>query len=137
MREKRERLFWNRLRSHFSTKVFARRVENGVSPGDPDVFLMKRSKVIWIELKYSRTPVRITSKLPECSVKIEQVNWHLEYASKGGTSYVLIGTDELDYLIEGKLVECINDASLEEIANMAVLSAKSIGSKLEEFLWAR
>lgn len=136
MMDQRERSFWNRLRGALSKKVFIRRIENGVSGGDPDVFLMKQGKVVWLELKYCEVPVRRTSKLlGKGNVRLDQVNWHLEYAWKGGTSFILIGTPMESYLMLGGMADKLNDMSLEEIEASAVAKHKSIGVILEEVLW--
>jgi len=134
--DRKEKAFWNRLRPSFSTKVFFSRVENAVSVGDPDVHLMKAGKTVWVELKWAELPVRHTSKLlKKGAVRIDQVNWHLEYAWKGGTSYVLIGTADKDYLMSGKIADRLNDMTLEEIELEALCAQRSIGSVLEEVLF--
>lgn len=134
--DKKERAFWNRVRPGFGKKVFVKRIENGVSTGDPDVFVMKGGKAIWIELKWADLPVRFTSKLlGKGAVRKDQENWHLEYWHKGGTSYILIGTGGYDYLMPGKLADLLNDMSVEEIEAAAVCSHRSIGSVIEEVLF--
>lgn len=134
--DRKERDFWNRVRGALSRKVFIRRIENGVSGGDPDVLLMKQGRVVWLELKYCEVPVKRTSKLlGKGNVRIDQVNWHLEYAWKGGTSFVLIGTPLEDYLMPGGIADKLNDMSLNEIEQNAVAVHKSIGLILEQELW--
>lgn len=134
--DRKERDFWNRVRGALSRKVFVRRIENGVSGGDPDVFMMKQGRIVWLELKYCEVPVKRTSKLlGKGNVRLDQINWHLEYAWKGGTSFVLIGTPFEDYLMPGGLADKLNDMSLEEIEQNAVARHKSIQLILEQELW--
>lgn len=134
--DRRERAFWNRVRPCLSTKVFVRRIENAVMSGEPDVFLLKNGEAIWIELKYAEVPVRASSKLlGKGAIRVDQVNWHLEYAWKGGTSYILIGTDEFDYLLPGKLAAELNDMPMHEIEASALCAVRSIGNKLEEAIF--
>jgi hypothetical protein len=136
MRDQRERRFWQRLRKHLSPKVFVRRIENGVSAGDPDVFLMKGGKVIWIELKWAEQPARPSSKLlGKDDVRIDQINWHLEYASKGGTSFILIGTYEMDYLMSGHIAHILSSKTPEEMTSHAIVARQQIGQVLEDTLW--
>lgn len=134
--DRKERAFWNRLRPSLSTKVFVKRIENGVAAGDPDVFLMKGGKVVWVELKWADIPKRMTSKLlKKGAVRVDQINWHLEYAWKKGTSYILIGTEDKDYLMPGRIADRLNDMTLEEIEKEALCAHRSIGSVLEEVLF--
>lgn len=134
--DRRERAFWNRVRPCLSKKVFVRRIENAVMSGEPDVFLLKDGKAAWVELKYAEVPVRASSKLlGKGAIRTDQINWHLEYAWKGGTSYILIGTDELDYLLPGKMADVLNDMPMDEIEAAALCAVRSIGSKLEEALF--
>jgi hypothetical protein len=136
IREERERKLWHRVHRYLSPKVFAIRIENGVSAGDPDVFMMKGGRVVWIELKFCNVPARKSSMLlGKGNLRLDQINWHLNYSNKGGTSYVLIGTNDLDYLLPGALAAGLNEMSLEEIEVSAVAMDKSIGRVLEKVLW--
>lgn len=131
-----ERKFWGRLKNHFSPKVFVRRMENGVMFGDPDVYLMKQGQVVWLELKWAAIPVRSTSKLlGKDAIRLDQINWHLDYDSKGGTSFILIGTHGMDYLMPGALADRLSKMSIEEMEDNATHCCVSIGRVLEKVLW--
>lgn len=134
--DRHERNFWGKVRRGLCNKTFVRRIENAVGAGDPDVHLMKRGKTRWLELKWATMPVRRTSKLlGKDKMRLDQINWHLEYHSKGGTSYVLVGTECANYLLSGHLADLLNDMTVEEIEANCVFMSESVNEIIDKALF--
>lgn len=92
MRLKEQRL-WDSMHTHQPRGFWLQRIENGLAAGTPDVLSITKGHVAWVELKaVDSFPVRPkTPVLGDEGLNNEQRNWHLDWAMRGGISYVLIG----------------------------------------------
>lgn len=120
--DRKEARFWKKVSNSLSRSVFRRRIENCVAVGDPDVLLMCDGIVRQVELKFVAEPVRETSiLLGSKGLNVDQVNYHLEWASKGGTSFVLVGTNLRVYLLPGAMAVAINNLSVAECKSKSLI----------------
>jgi len=88
--------FWNTLRKSLPKNCYAWRVENRVTAGMPDVYIIWDGLPIWLELKV------ITAN----SVKLspQQIAWHTAHSHAGGLSFFLVKStkDRGLFLFEGR-----------------------------------
>ncbi len=122
MRKPEQRL-WDRFSDNVSgPRLWLQRIENVVAVGMPDVVAISDGAVSWIEMKYSARPAReSTPLLSSRGLTPEQRNWHLDWRSCGGTSFVLIGDDQRAlYLIEGYLADEVNQMTVARLQGLSI-----------------
>lgn len=93
------------------------RVENAAGAGMPDVHVRARGIETWVELKVAKLPKRATTRvMGSKGLNPYQINWHLQQASFGLSSFVLLRDDENGvYLLPGRLSKHMNDYTREEL----------------------
>lgn len=113
MTRKPEQKLWDTMKANKPRETFMERIENGVGSGMPDVYLRKPDWQTWIELKQCNVPARISTRmLGAKGLSQDQINWHMQHASLGLYSYVLVRDDQGGlYLLRGELADRINDMS--------------------------
>lgn len=124
MRQPEQKL-WDSFAAHVPRHCWAQRVENGVGAGMPDVLFIDREAQInvhWIELKANeKPPARGTTPLlgDAKGMRPEQVNWHIEWAMHGGTSWIVVGIGSGRgrrlALIPGHRAREVNEMSMEQM----------------------
>ena len=78
--KKRESKLWLRIKNlKLKGQIF--RIESNTINGIPDIYYLKNSKSIWIELKSNQDKNLGLSKY--------QINWHLTHFKNGGQSFIL------------------------------------------------
>ena len=78
--KKPESLLWNKIKKlNLKGQIF--RIESNTINGIPDVYLLKKGKSIWIELK--------ANNIKNCGLSKYQINWHLKHFQNGGNSFIL------------------------------------------------
>lgn len=96
-----EQNFWQTIRSHVPREVWAQRVENGLVPGMPDVFVTsKHGKQSWMELKVIDEPVRKTTCwLKRGDLRLPQINWHMKAAVMNIPTFIVLRTNKKEMFI--------------------------------------
>lgn len=125
MRQTEQKL-WDRMRGAFSDEgIFARRIENLVGVGDPDLYTISFGFVTFIELKGIKqedVPARTTTPLlgARKGLNPDQRNWHHTCARRGGRSLIVIGVGHDIITIPGIHADVINDATLGELQSCSI-----------------
>ena len=86
--------FWTAIRKKLPKNCYAWRLENRVSAGMPDLYIVWESISFWIELK--------VIKSNKVKLSPQQIAWHTSHSHAGGLSFILAkhqGTGSL-YLFE-------------------------------------
>ena len=79
--KKRESKLWLRIKNlKLKGQIF--RIESNTINGIPDIYYLKNSKSIWIELKSNQDKNLGLSKY--------QINWHIDHFNNGGQSFILL-----------------------------------------------
>lgn len=99
-------------------------IENIPTSGWADNVVTYSGRTAWVELKYSKRPVRPTSKLTYEKVKPTQINWHRRYQLAESATFFLIqvgsGHKAMRYLVDGlhavRLSKPITEAQLSELS---------------------
>lgn len=74
--------FWNTMRKKLPKNSYAWRLENKVSAGMPDLYMVWESISFWIELKaIKNNAVRLSP---------QQIAWHTSHSHAGGLSFILV-----------------------------------------------
>ena len=88
--------FWTAIRKKLPKNSYAWRLENRVSVGMPDLYIVWESISFWIELK--------VIKSNKVNLSPQQIAWHTSHSHAGGLSFILAkhqGTGSL-YLFESR-----------------------------------
>lgn len=116
---------YHRLRQHL-LKPLDRidRIENGVGVGMPDINFCADGKECWIEQKNGIEPARPATPFFGSNHKLsqDQKNWFKRQVDAGGRCFVLVATNKMWYLVEGKWADHLNDWTVDGIAVVAVWS---------------
>lgn len=91
-------------RADFGSNLHMRRVENGISVGDPDVDGVLNGNDFTAELKACSTPARGTTNLKFHKITPAQVDWHEARLAAGGASCILLQVGRERFVIHGRFV---------------------------------
>jgi len=119
-----EQNFWSSLRRSLPYDIWAQRIENGLIPGMPDVFVSgKQNKQSWLELKVAHVPVkRTTPWMNRKDVRLAQLNWHIKATTYSIPTFVALRGIHRDgkqtiHLVPGHQVpqiHCFDEADWNE-----------------------
>lgn len=118
---KKEQLLWDAMKRNAPRATWMIRVENVVSDGMPDVYLVGAAGVcVWIELKAPTRPARDATPLlgRQEGLRQSQINWHMKAVSMGVKTFILVRDDKHAlYLARGenaKELNCMSTAAFRE-----------------------
>lgn len=108
----KEQNFWSSLRRSLPHDIWAQRVENGLVPGMPDVYLKakREGRQAWLELKVAQAPVRRTTPwLKREDIRLAQLNWHIKAYAFDIPTFIGLRCNHDDgsqtiHLVPGRLV---------------------------------
>lgn len=119
-----EQRFWDRARRALSPYLHIERVENVLSDGMPDVWVLAPSGLVTpVELKaVVGLPARHTTRvLGAAGLRQSQKNWHMTWRQHGGRSAYLIGVGgDRQLLIPGRYHDELNDWTYSHMVTASV-----------------
>lgn len=134
----RETRLWDWLRDGLGGKpgLHMRRVENGISEGDPDVDGCWEGRYFELELKGCNRPANPATPLA-IEVRQAQVVWARRRWKCGGNVWLYVrvgfGRDVRRYLVPGSLATIVRDGVTEEqLRGMSVLPPDHSATQLLE-----
>jgi hypothetical protein len=113
-----EQRLWDTMRANKPRGFVLERVENIVTDGMPDVYVMAPAVATWVELKAPNPPKReATRVLGDEGLRQSQKNWHIRASRLALPTWILIRERETGrlWLMAGYHADIINDMTADEL----------------------
>ena len=114
--------FWNTIRKQLPQNCYAWRIENRVTAGMPDVYMIWDGIPLWIEMK--------TTSSNRVNLSPQQIAWHTSHSHVGGFSAILVKrtSDRCLFLFEGRGARSV---ASEGLCSGAIFSGTSVREALD------
>lgn len=122
MRQKEQRL-WDSFKRQLPATLWAQRIENVVTDGMPDTYIVTETgRSVWVELKSPKPKARpSTALLSSEGLNVAQIGWMMKATVRNLPAYVLIRDDAKNlYLVPSRFATGLNRLTPAEVRSASV-----------------